>query len=61
MVIDITQQGIAKFSQQMAELPKVVKTLLKSGLGHGDTAKSHNIPVQLVWHKEIVTPGGKSR
>ena len=57
-VIGVSQNRLSEDLSEMANLPKSIKTLLKSGLEYSDIAKMHNIPIQLVWYKQAATPGG---
>ncbi len=47
--IGVTKQSAGQKSKEMAELPKLAKNILDTGIPHMDVAERFNLPLQLVW------------
>ena len=48
-VVGVTQGRIAQISLEMAELQKLIKSVLTSGIPHLEVAERFNLPLQVVW------------
>lgn len=48
-VVKVTQGRIAQISLEIAELPKLIKSTLASGIPHLEVAERFNLPLQVVW------------
>lgn len=48
-VVGVTHQRITQILQEIAELPKLAKNVLASGIPHLEVAERFNLPLQVVW------------
>ena len=48
-VVGVTQQRVTQILQETAELPKLVKSTIASGIPHLEVAERFNLPLQVVW------------